>query len=714
MRSGFRRRLTAALLGVTALTAALGVRDAANAAGIRPTVTGVVATFGPSAGGEHVTVHGTAFTGTPVVLFGTSRAPAVRRLSSSSLVVTAPRHAAGWVDVRVTTPAGTSIRTTRDRFTFVDTPQIASLSPTSGPTRGGNRVLITGQHLVHVSAVRFGGASARSWTAISSTQLSVLVPASAVAGVVYVRVSAAGGLSSLSYRDRYEFVAPPAITAVDPASGRAAGGDRVTITGRNFRGITAVRFGGVNGSSLHVVSTTSVQATSPAHALGRVDIQVVGKYGTSAAVAADHFSYVAPPTATVTSAVAPGPDGYHVIIRDTGCDATTCYAVGYYSTQYAEYPVIETLADSTWTLSYAPLPSDAITPHAAELYSLSCLDDGCVAVGAYVTNTQSQYTRALVLTLSGGAWTTSSAAPPSGLAESYLSDVVCSSTAACVASGDSPAGWIVASWNGYSWTSQLAGLPAGAVSGGISISDIACGSPTHCVMVGSYSTGGTDDRAYAETFDGTGWSSRMLPDPESGTSYSLPEAVSCPSSTQCVVVGQYGTGSSTATQAFVAVGTGKTWTTSRAPMPADAVAADSTINGLDDVSCRAGRCMAAGEYNTAAGNEGFTVRFANGVWTASPQTTPTGVSRDVDGVGCVTDGLCVVARIDTPTTGPATGSVLALGPGGATEAAVPVPATVADSNLSLARLHCTTAGMCTALGWVDTSPQQSLLVTISV
>ena len=67
----------------------------------------------------------------------------------------------GTVDVRVTTPAGTSAVVTADRYTYVAAPAITSLSPTTGPAAGGTTVTITGSGFNGASAVNFGTSAAR-------------------------------------------------------------------------------------------------------------------------------------------------------------------------------------------------------------------------------------------------------------------------------------------------------------------------------------------------------------------------------------------------------------------------------------------------------------------------------------------------------------------------------------------------------------------------
>ena len=105
-----------------------------------------------------------------------------------------------------------------------------------------------------------------------------------------VSAVAAGG--SLLLLDAV-YTNPPTVTSVSPASGPAAGGTSVTVTGTNFTGATAVYFGTNAGTSLSVVSDTSITVTAPA-GTGTVDVTVSGTGGTSPANApADSFTYTA-------------------------------------------------------------------------------------------------------------------------------------------------------------------------------------------------------------------------------------------------------------------------------------------------------------------------------------------------------------------------------------------------------------------------------------
>jgi hypothetical protein len=86
--------------------------------------------------------------------------------------------------------------------------------------------------------------------------------------------------------------APPAVAGVTPATGLAAGGTSVTITGTGFTGATAVTFGGTPATAVVVVNASTITATSPAKAAGTYDVRVTTPKGQSPiAGAADNFVY---------------------------------------------------------------------------------------------------------------------------------------------------------------------------------------------------------------------------------------------------------------------------------------------------------------------------------------------------------------------------------------------------------------------------------------
>jgi large repetitive protein len=213
-------------------------------------------------------------------------------------------------------------------------PAITSLSPAKGPVAGGTTVVITGTDFLGLSgggAVTFGGINATSYTLNSATKITATAPAHA-AGKVRVKVITPYGISANTAADDFSYVAPPAITALDPASGSTSGGTTVVITGTDFVGLSgagAVTFGGANATKYTVNSPTKITATAPAHSAGTVQVKVTTAYGASANTAADDFTYGNPPTITALSpATGPSAGGTSVVITGTGLTGATGVTFG--------------------------------------------------------------------------------------------------------------------------------------------------------------------------------------------------------------------------------------------------------------------------------------------------------------------------------------------------------------------------------------------------
>lgn len=82
----------------------------------------------------------------------------------------------------------------------------------------------------------------------------------------------------------------PIVASVSPASGPAAGGDLVVISGAHFGGATAVTFDGVAAADFQVIGPTSIAAVTPAGAAGPTDVAVTTPNGTGTGTAV--YTYV--------------------------------------------------------------------------------------------------------------------------------------------------------------------------------------------------------------------------------------------------------------------------------------------------------------------------------------------------------------------------------------------------------------------------------------
>jgi hypothetical protein len=273
-------------------------------------------------------------------MFGSTPATTFMVVSTSKITATSPAESAGPVDVTVTTPGGTSATGTRDTFSYVAPPTVSSVSPDAGPLAGRTVVTITGTGLTGATKVMFGATAATSVVVHSATQITAHAPAG-VAGSVDVTVTTPGGPSATGPADLFTYVPAPAVTMVTPSAGPTVGGTSVSIIGTNFTGATAVKFGTTVATTYTVNSPTLITATAPAHTAGTVAVTVTAPGGTSASVAADTFSYQAPPTVSAVSPVA-GPLSGGTSVTISGTNFTDATAVSFGSTPATTFTVVST------------------------------------------------------------------------------------------------------------------------------------------------------------------------------------------------------------------------------------------------------------------------------------------------------------------------------------------------------------------------------------
>ncbi len=197
-------------------------------------------------------------------------------------------------------------------------PAVGAVTPDAGLTTGEETVAITGSNFSEVTAVKFGGTNATSYTVESSGRITAVAPPGS-SGTVDVKVTAAGGTSATMAADEYTYVSEgpgPAVTKVSPSSGPTAGGTSVTIKGTGYTGVTSVKFG-ATAASFTVDSSTEITATAPAEEAGVVDITVRTPNGTSPTSNRDHYKYT-PTISGISPNAGPIAGGNTVTITGTG------------------------------------------------------------------------------------------------------------------------------------------------------------------------------------------------------------------------------------------------------------------------------------------------------------------------------------------------------------------------------------------------------------
>jgi len=154
----------------------------------------------------------------------------------------------------------------------------------------------------------------------------------AVSGLGTVVGVSAGGTQMLACSEPI-----PTITGVSPKLGSSSGGATVTLSGVNFTGATAVRFGAVAATGFTVTSATSATAVAPA-GKGIVDITVTTAAGTSPTGPIDRYTYQPAPTVTKLS-VKTGTSAGGTMVTITGKELTGASAVSFGEGAAAEFTV---------------------------------------------------------------------------------------------------------------------------------------------------------------------------------------------------------------------------------------------------------------------------------------------------------------------------------------------------------------------------------------
>ncbi|WNE95583.1 IPT/TIG domain-containing protein [Streptomyces luomodiensis] len=283
-----------------------------------PVVTSISPTQGAPAGGTFVTLTGSGFTGATAVRFGPNLATDVVVVSAAQITARTPAGT-GTVKVTVTGPTGTSTQNVFFTYTTVAAPVLTSLSPTSGPTAGGNTVTLTGTNLAGATQVLFGPNPATILTNTATT-ITATAPAGPPSSVNVTVTTPSGTSNPLPYT--YTPTPTPTLTTLNPTSGPTTGGNTVTLTGTNLTAATQVLFG-PNPATILTNTATTITATAPAGPPSSVNVTVTTPSGTSNPLP---YTYTPTPTPTLTTlnpTSGPTTGGNTVTLTGTNLTAAT-------------------------------------------------------------------------------------------------------------------------------------------------------------------------------------------------------------------------------------------------------------------------------------------------------------------------------------------------------------------------------------------------------
>ncbi|SFN92735.1 Putative Ig domain-containing protein, partial [Thioclava dalianensis] len=235
-------------------------------------VTSINVVSGPSHGTVQISgitlsyTPATSFNGTDSFTYTATNASGTSSAASVSVTVSAPT-----ITVSPTSPSGAVLGTAYSTsfsasggtgpYSFATTPASGSLPP--------------GLSLSSAGVLSGTPTQAGSFTVTLSGTDTSTPPTSFTSAAITILVAQGA----------------PAISAISPTTGSAAGGTSVTISGSQLAGVTSVSFGGTAATSFTVESDSQITAIAPAGS-GVRHISVTSPGGSSASTGADQFTYL--------------------------------------------------------------------------------------------------------------------------------------------------------------------------------------------------------------------------------------------------------------------------------------------------------------------------------------------------------------------------------------------------------------------------------------
>jgi hypothetical protein len=257
-----------------------------------------------------------------------------------------------------------------------------------------------------------------------------------------------------------------------------------------------------------------------------------------------------------------------------------------------------------WRHVKMPSPGGTGPNAKTELAAVRCATaNACWAVGYYV---KAGATLNAMLHWNGRKWTAMGTPEPAGsgkTSQNELTDVTCISVRSCWAVGSfgkvgSTTLDEVLRWNGTKWSRVRVPEPGGTTKVSVNmLNDVRCPTSSRCIAVGSYSSGSGKTFNQVLTWAGGSWSRQHAPSPGSGTAHnvSILFGLGCGARKSCWAVGTFGPTSQDKFLNQVLHWNGHTW--SRTPVSQPGGTGATALNELGWVTCSsAGNCWAVGAY----------------------------------------------------------------------------------------------------------------------
>ncbi|MCH9681626.1 MAG: IPT/TIG domain-containing protein, partial [Deltaproteobacteria bacterium] len=245
---------------------------------------------------------------------------------------------------------------------------VTGVNPTNCSIEGGEAITITGTQFLAGATVTFGGVAATNVQVNSAVDIVATAPARTRAGAVDVVVTNANGTHGTGVN---VFQYWCTLTTIEPATGTAAGGTPVTLTGKGFPAGATVQIGGAAAGAVVVnPAGTQITATTPGHAPGAADVYVYPAAGGLGGGRTGAFHYSAPAITGLEPLAAPAAGGVGVTLRGDFFAAGATVTFGGVAT--AAPPVIVSAQEMTMQApAHAPGKVDVIVTVAGQATTLA-------------------------------------------------------------------------------------------------------------------------------------------------------------------------------------------------------------------------------------------------------------------------------------------------------------------------------------------------------
>lgn len=365
-------------------------------------------------------------------------------------------------------------------------------------------------------------------------------------------------------------------------------------------------------------------------------------------------------------------------------------------------------SSSKWEIQSTPnpFPSPPSPEDWAELDNIGCISaTSCMAVGNYGTSTTvPPGPSPFAEWWDGSRWAATPMPNPTPYWGSKVGGISCPSKRTCIAVGtervdlpdysqpQSSTGF-AERWNGRSWSVMATPNPLPRGDGGSSLraaglAGVDCPTSNECIAVGNYSNGDGHGFTFALRWDGLRWRVQRTPEPADG---GMLGAVSCTSSTSCIAAGS--TSWAVGDKPFVERWNGHRWNIQPLPNPAKGV-----LTTLDDISCASAKwCTVVGNYGINGRYVSLAERWNGKRWRVQATPHP-GYQSYLGRVACASSEACTAVGFSNQSKSSDIGQPLVDRWNGHRWSVQATPVPEGASGAGVNGVACTSSTSCTAVG----------------